>query len=118
MLRGRSWHVQANALARRRIVLVVLPPLTVLSLLQPILVNKLVFSKFPAMAPWYVRPVIGAFTSQVDKMWLDTQLKTHLAMIDGELQKSSTTWICGGEVPTAADFVRLSFAMAVAQTSD
>lgn len=49
--------------------------------LMPILVNKLVFSKFPAMSPWYIRPIISSFASSVDKMWLDRQLVTHLAMV-------------------------------------
>lgn len=49
--------------------------------LMPILVNKLVFSKFPAMSPWYIRPIISSFASSVDKMWLDKQLVTHLAMV-------------------------------------
>ncbi|CED85298.1 Glutathione S-transferase [Phaffia rhodozyma] len=72
--------------------------------LMPILVNKLVFSKFPQMAPWYVRPVIAGFADQVRASWLDKQLATHLQMIDGELKKSSTGWFCNSEEPTGADF--------------
>ncbi|KAL7411633.1 hypothetical protein BDY24DRAFT_342648 [Mrakia frigida] len=75
--------------------------------LMPILVNKLVFSKFPEMSPWYARPIITGFAAQVNKNWLDMELKKHLGMIDGDLQKtgSSSSWFCGGEEPTQADFV-------------
>lgn len=60
--------------------------------LMPILVNKLVFSKFPAMSPWFIRPIISSFASSVDKMWLDKQLVTHLAMVCLSFQRGGTVF--------------------------
>jgi hypothetical protein len=75
--------------------------------MQPILVNKLAFSKFPDMSPWYVRPIVTGFATQVTQNWLDKDLVRHMGMIDTDLKKTSesTVWLCGGEEPTAADFV-------------
>ena len=48
---------------------------------QPILVNKLAFSKFPDMSPWYARPIIAGFAAQVSKNWMDKELQKHLGMV-------------------------------------
>lgn len=48
---------------------------------QPILVNKLAFSKFPDMSPWYARPIIAGFAAQVSKNWMDKELEKHLGMV-------------------------------------
>jgi len=73
--------------------------------LMPLLVTKLVFSRLPALSPFFVRPVVRALVKTVNRGYLDPQLRQHLGFLEGELTKSA--WFAGEEF-SAAD-VQMSF---------
>ncbi len=73
--------------------------------LMPLLVTKLVFSRLPALAPFFVRPVVRALVRNVNRGYLDPQLRQHLGFLEGELTKNA--WFAGEEF-SAAD-VQMSF---------
>lgn len=53
-----------------------------LRLAQPLIPDKLIFQMLPGVSPWFIRPVILTFTSQVDGEWLkrDARLFFHLLL--------------------------------------
>jgi glutathione S-transferase len=73
--------------------------------LMPLLVTKLVFSRLPPLSPFFVRPVVRALVRNVNRGYLDPQLRQHLGFIEGELTKNA--WFAGEEF-SAAD-VQMSF---------
>lgn len=73
--------------------------------LMPLLVTKLVFSRLPALAPFFVKPVVSAVVKNVNRGYLDPQLRQHLGFLDGELTKSA--WFAGEDF-SAAD-IQMSF---------
>ena len=73
--------------------------------LMPLLVTKLVFSRLPALSPFFVRPVVRALVRNVNRGYLDPQLRQHLGFLEGELTKNA--WFAGEEF-SAAD-VQMSF---------
>ncbi|KPC53338.1 glutathione S-transferase [Amantichitinum ursilacus] len=79
--------------------------------IMPLLVMSLVFNKMPEQPmPFFIRPVVRGIASKVKAVFLGPQLKTHLAFIEGELNKS--TWFAGEEF-SGAD-IQMSFAMEAA----
>jgi glutathione S-transferase len=73
--------------------------------LMPLLVTKLIFSRLPALSPFFVRPVVSALVRNVNRGYLDPQLRHHLGFLEGELTKSA--WFAGEEF-SAAD-IQMSF---------
>jgi glutathione S-transferase len=76
--------------------------------LMPPLVMKLVFNRIEnARVPFFVRPIARGIARRVKGEFLDPQIATHLAFLEGELAKSE--WFAGDAL-TAAD-VQMSFAV-------
>jgi glutathione S-transferase len=74
--------------------------------LMPLLVMKLVFAQVEkARAPFFVRPLIKAIVRNVNRAWLDRELRSHLGYLEAELTRSA--WFAGDEF-TAAD-IQMSF---------
>jgi glutathione S-transferase len=73
--------------------------------LMPLLVTKLIFSRLPVLSPFFVRPVVSALVRNVNRGYLDLQLRHHLSFLEGELTKSA--WFAGEEF-SAAD-IQMSF---------
>ncbi len=74
--------------------------------LMPLLVMKLVFSQVEkARAPFFVRPVIRAIVRNVNRAYLDRELRLHLDYLEGELARGE--WFAG-DAFSAAD-VQMSF---------
>ncbi|MGH8481453.1 MAG: glutathione S-transferase family protein [Nevskiaceae bacterium] len=74
--------------------------------LMPLLVMKLVFARVEsAPAPFFVRPLIRAIVRNVNRAYLDRELRLHLGYLEGELTKHA--WFAGEEF-SAAD-VQMSF---------
>lgn len=72
---------------------------------MPPLLLRLVFTQVKAKAPLLVRPIARGIADKVLATFVDPQLRTHLAWIEGELGKS--TWLAGDEL-TAAD-IQMSY---------
>lgn len=72
---------------------------------MPLMVMSLIFNRIDTAAPWLIRPVAWAITSQVRSAYLGPNLKANLDHMEAELGKS--TWFAGSEM-TAAD-VMMSF---------
>lgn len=74
--------------------------------LMPLLVMKLVFSRIEqARAPFFVRPLIRAIVRNVNRAWLDRELRTHLGYLEQSL--GGNGWFAGGEF-SAAD-IQMSY---------
>lgn len=74
--------------------------------LMPLLVMKLVFARVEtAPAPFFVRPLIRTIVRNVNRAYLDRELRLHLDYLEGELTRSP--WFAGDEF-TAAD-IQMSF---------
>jgi len=73
--------------------------------LMPLLVTKLIFARLPVLSPFFVRPVVRALVRNVNRGYLDPQLRQHLGFLEGELTKNA--WFAGEEF-SAAD-VQMSF---------
>ena len=73
--------------------------------LMPLLVMKLILSKVPERAPFFVRPIAKGIVGAIGGGYLDPTLATHLAFVEAELGKSP--WLAGSEL-TGAD-VMMSF---------
>jgi glutathione S-transferase len=74
--------------------------------LMPLLVMKLVFAQVEkARAPFFVRPLMRAIVRNVNRAWLDRELRLHLGYLEAELAHGP--WFAGEEL-TAAD-VQMSF---------
>lgn len=67
---------------------------------MPLMVMTLIFNRVE-QAPLLVRPIAKAISGQVKKAYLGPNIKTNLAYIEAELEKS--TWFTG-ESLTGADF--------------
>ena len=79
---------------------------------MPPLLLKLVFDRIEsAPLPFFVRPVARGIARRVKKEFVQPQIDTHLAFMEGELAKSA--WFAGDEM-TAAD-IQLSFPVEAAQ---
>jgi glutathione S-transferase len=75
---------------------------------MPPLLLKLVAGRIAtAPVPFFLKPVTKSIASQLNKGFVDPQLKTHFDFIESELGKS--TWFAGDEL-TAAD-IQMSFPM-------
>ena len=74
--------------------------------LMPLLVMKLIFARIKsAPMPFFARPIARRIVKSISGGYLDPQIRTHLAYLEGELTKSA--WFAGEEF-TAAD-VQMSF---------
>jgi glutathione S-transferase len=79
---------------------------------MPPLLLKLIFDRLEtAPMPFFVRPVAGSIARKVKSAFVEPQLETHLAYMEGELSKS--TWFAG-EGFTAAD-IQMSFPVEAAR---
>jgi glutathione S-transferase len=72
---------------------------------MPLLVMTLIFNRVETGAPWLIRPIAKAISSQVRSAYIGPNLKASLDYMEAELGKS--TWFAGEEL-TAAD-VMMSF---------
>ncbi|MGO4700924.1 glutathione S-transferase [Dyella sp. 2RAB6] len=78
---------------------------------MPPLLLKLVFARLPkSPAPFFVKPLLRGIAGKVQRAFIDPQLKTHLAYLEGELGR--TPWF-GGEQFGAAD-IQMSFPLEAA----
>lgn len=74
--------------------------------LMPLLVMKLVFAQVEkARAPFFVKPLIKAIVRNVNRAYLDRELRLHLDYLEAELTQAA--WFAGEEF-TAAD-IQMSF---------
>jgi glutathione S-transferase len=74
--------------------------------LMPLLVMKLVFAQVEkARVPFFVKPLIKAIVRNVNRAYLDRELKLHLDYLERELTQAP--WFAG-EAFTAAD-IQMSF---------
>lgn len=74
--------------------------------LMPLLVMKLVFSRIEqARAPFFAKPVIRAIVRNVNRAWLDRELRMHLGYVEQSLDAGG--WFAGQEF-SAAD-IQMSF---------
>jgi len=74
--------------------------------LMPLLVMKLVFARLKTVpVPFFVKPVVKAVVKNVNRNFLDPQLRQHLGFLEAELTKSA--WFAGEEF-SAAD-IQMSF---------
>ena len=72
---------------------------------MPPLLLKLVFSRLPAGAPAFIRPIAKAIAGKAQSSFIDPQLKAHADYWESEL--AATGWFAGPEF-TAAD-IMMSF---------
>ncbi|WP_332771455.1 glutathione S-transferase [Phenylobacterium sp.] len=72
---------------------------------MPPLLMKLVFSRLPANAPAFLRPLVKSIAARAQAGFVDPSLKLHFDYWEGELGKSE--WFAGNEF-SAAD-VMMSF---------
>ncbi|HQT63750.1 MAG: glutathione S-transferase [Acidocella sp. 20-57-95] len=81
---------------------------------MPPLVMKLIFGAIPKspQLPWFIKPVAKALMKGVTESYLDPQIKAHVALWDGELQKSA--FFAGNEL-TGAD-IMMSFPVEAASS--
>ena len=81
---------------------------------MPLLVMKLIFSHIPKapQMPRLLRPLAGMITGGFTKSYIDPQLKTHVALWDTELAKS--TYFAGNDL-TGAD-IMMSFPVEAANS--
>jgi len=78
---------------------------------MPPLLLKLVFSRLPkSPAPFFIKPVLRGIAAKVQRVFVDPQLKTHLAYLEGEL--AHAPWF-GGEQFGVAD-IQMSFPLEAA----
>jgi len=77
---------------------------------MPPLVNKYVFSMAPAMAPFFIRPLLRAALSTLNARLVMGPLKRNLKYVEDTLEKSPTGWFAGGPDPTMADYM-MSFGL-------
>ena len=78
---------------------------------MPLLVMKLVFRQVEkARAPFFVRPVVRAIVRNVNRAYLDRELRLHLEYLEGELTRHA--WFAGDEF-SAAD-IQMSFPLEAA----
>jgi glutathione S-transferase len=81
--------------------------------LMPLLVMKLVFAQVEkARAPFFVKPLIKAIVRNVNRAYLDRELKLHLDYLERELTQAP--WFAGEEF-SAAD-IQMSFPVEAAFT--
>jgi glutathione S-transferase len=80
--------------------------------LMPLLVMKLVFARIRSTAPFFVKPVAAGIVSQVNRMFLDPNLKSQIDFIEKELAQSA--YFAGDEF-SGAD-IQMSFPMVAAMT--
>jgi len=78
---------------------------------MPLLVMRLIFNFIGRQkVPFFVKPILKGIIGNVNKQFLDPQMKLHLDFIESELGKSE--WFAGAEF-TAAD-VQMSFPLEAA----
>jgi glutathione S-transferase len=78
---------------------------------MPPLLLKLVSEKIrTAPVPFFLKPVVGQVAAQLNKQFIDEQLRTHLDFIESELGKRE--WFAGSTF-SAAD-IQMSFPVAAA----
>ena len=79
--------------------------------LMPLLVMKLVFSRIAPSAPFFARPLVKAIVGNVNRAFLEPQLRLQLGFVEGELTRAA--WFAGDEF-TAAD-IQMSFPVEAAE---
>ncbi len=81
---------------------------------MPPLVMKLIFGHIPdaPQIPFFIKPIAKMITSGVQKSYLDPQIRDHVALWDGQLQK--TAFFAGAEL-TGAD-IMMSFPVEAASS--
>lgn len=82
------------------------------SAMLPLLLKLIFGFVAKAPAPFFIRPVIKGVVKNVNRGFIEPQLKLHLDYMESELGKSQ--WFAGGEF-TAAD-VQMSFPLEAAAT--
>lgn len=81
---------------------------------MPPLVMKLIFGHIPdaPQIPFFIRPIARMITKGVQQSYLDPQIRDHVALWDGQLQK--TAYFAGSEL-TGAD-IMMSFPVEAASS--
>jgi glutathione S-transferase len=81
---------------------------------MPPLVMKLIFGHIPdaPQIPFFIKPIAKMITSGVQKSYLDPQIRDHVALWDGQLQK--TAYFAGSDL-TGAD-IMMSFPVEAASS--
>lgn len=81
---------------------------------MPPLVMKLIFGHIPdaPQIPFFIRPIARMITKGVQQSYLDPQIRDHVALWDGQLQKSA--YFAGSEI-TGAD-IMMSFPVEAASS--
>lgn len=77
---------------------------------MPLLLQKLLFTKMPGQAPFFMRPVAKAISRAVLTRMVDPQLRDHVAFWEDELARNG--WFAGPDF-TAAD-IQMSFVVEAA----
>jgi glutathione S-transferase len=80
------------------------------SAMPPLLLN-LIFSKMESKSPLLVRPVAKAIADQVNKVFINPNLKNNFEFMENELSKSE--WFAGNEI-SGAD-IQMSFVIEAAK---
>jgi len=78
--------------------------------LMPPLLLKLVFDKVRTSAPLLIRPIAAGIAGQVDRTFINPQIRTHFEFVDGYL--AAHEWLAGESI-TAAD-IQMSFPLEAA----
>ncbi|KAL0958346.1 hypothetical protein HGRIS_000491 [Hohenbuehelia grisea] len=73
--------------------------------LMPILVQGMVNRMVPQQSPFFVRPFANLIFGQLDKGFVQPELKRHLSFIESHLEKANGGWFAGGSEPSAADYM-------------
>jgi glutathione S-transferase len=80
------------------------------SMMQPLLL-KLVFDKLrTGPGPFFVKPILRKIADEVDKAFINQQIKTHFSFVEQYL--SDHTWFAGNAI-SAAD-IQMSFPLEAA----
>lgn len=67
---------------------------------------KLLFNSMYAKSPFFIKPVVGLLSGQVNKSYLDPIVSGAFDIIDDTLKKDGgRQWLAGGSEPTGADFM-------------
>ena len=77
---------------------------------MPPLLLKLVFDKVRTSAPLLIRPIAAGIAGQVDRTFINPQIRTHFEFVDGYL--AAHEWLAGESI-TAAD-IQMSFPLEAA----
>lgn len=81
------------------------------SAMTPLLLN-LIFNRIESTSPFIIKPIAKAISSQVKKLFINPNIKTHFDFMEAEIK--SGTWFAGSDF-TAAD-IQMSFPIEAAES--